>query len=83
MLAFWILPDTPMKAFFLTEEERYHAVTRLASNKTGIVSKTWKWHQAIEAVTDIKTWILFLFNISINVPNGGECLNYYVASAIP
>jgi hypothetical protein len=85
MLAFWILPDTPMNAWFLTEEEKYHAVTRLASNKTGIVSKVWKWNQAIEAVTDVKTWLLFLFNISINVPNGGEWIHKLLlhASAIP
>jgi MFS transporter, ACS family, allantoate permease len=78
MLAFWILPDTPMNAWFLTEEEKYHAVTRLASNKTGIASRVWKWDQALEAVADIKTWLIFLFNISINVPNGGKWVRIYL-----
>ena len=60
-----------MNAFFLTEREKYHAVQRLAENKTGITNRQWKWDQALEAVIDPKTWILFLFNIAINIPNGG------------
>jgi hypothetical protein len=65
------LPDTPMNAWFLTEQEKFYAISRQAENKTGIVNKTWKREQAVEAVADPKTWIIFLFNIAINVPNGG------------
>ncbi|KAF3479865.1 uncharacterized protein GIQ15_06841 [Arthroderma uncinatum] len=60
-----------MNARFLTDEEKYHAVKRLAENKTGIVNKSWKWNQAMEAILDPKTWIIFLFNVAINIPNGG------------
>lgn len=60
-----------MDAFFYDEREKHHAVSRLAANKTGIVNHTWKWHQAKEAVIDPKTWLLFFFNIAINIPNGG------------
>ncbi|PWY77329.1 allantoate permease [Aspergillus sclerotioniger CBS 115572] len=69
--AFIILPDSPMNAFFLTDQEKYYAIQRLAENKTGIISKEWKWHQALEAAMDPKTWLLFFFNIAINIPNGG------------
>ncbi|RDW67561.1 hypothetical protein BP6252_08957 [Coleophoma cylindrospora] len=69
--AFIFLPEAPMDAWFLTPEEKSHAVQRLAVNKTGIVNHTWKWYQAKEAVLDPKTWILFFFNIAINIPNGG------------
>lgn len=71
IIAFIFLPDSPMNAFFLTEREKYHAIQRLAENKTGITNRQWKWDQAFEAVIDPKTWILFLFNIAINIPNGG------------
>ncbi|KAF3396975.1 hypothetical protein DPV78_007846 [Talaromyces pinophilus] len=71
IFAFLYLPDTPMNAWFLNEREKYCIITRLAENKTGIVSKTWKREQAVEAIIDPKTWIIFLFNIAINVPNGG------------
>ena len=77
------MPDSPMNAFFLTEQEKYYAVQRLAENRTGIVNKQWKWDQAIEAVIDPKTWILFFFNIAINIPNGGMngVLLYYLSPA--
>ncbi|EON97374.1 putative allantoate permease protein [Phaeoacremonium minimum UCRPA7] len=50
---------------------KYHATQRLAENRTGIASKTWKWDQVWEALLDIKIWIIFFFNIVINIPNGG------------
>ncbi|KAL4995523.1 fungal-specific transcription factor domain-containing protein [Aspergillus recurvatus] len=71
IFVFVFLPDSPMNAFFLTERERYHSIQRLAENKTGIANRQWKWDQALEAIIDPKTWILFFFNIAINIPNGG------------
>ncbi|KAL4783426.1 fungal-specific transcription factor domain-containing protein [Aspergillus varians] len=71
IVALIYLPDSPMNAFFLTEREKYHAVQRLAENRTGITNRHWKWDQALEAMIDPKTWILFFFNIAINIPNGG------------
>ncbi|KAF5004130.1 hypothetical protein FDECE_9344 [Fusarium decemcellulare] len=71
IVAFIWLPGTPMDAFFLTEREKHHMVNRLAANKTGIVNNVWKWSQVKEAVIDPKTWLLFFFNIAINIPNGG------------
>ncbi|KAI8659163.1 MFS domain-containing protein [Fusarium sp. Ph1] len=65
------LPDSPMNARFLSVEERWHAVQRLAENRTGIEGNKWKWNQAFEAVLDVKIWIMFFFNISVNIPNGG------------
>lgn len=57
------MPATPMEAFFLTKEEKYHMVRRVADNKTGIENKSWKWDQVKEALIDPKTWILFFFNV--------------------
>ena len=65
------LPDSPMNARFLTEEERWHAVQRLSENRTGIVNNQWKWDQVWEALLDVKVWIMFFFNIATNIPNGG------------
>ncbi|KAL1645419.1 hypothetical protein SLS58_003726 [Diplodia intermedia] len=66
-----VLPASPMDAVFLSKEEKYHLVKRVAGNKTGVASKEWKWEQAKEAFIDPKTWIIFFFNIAINIPNGG------------
>jgi len=71
IFVFIALPDSPMNASFLTKEEKVFWVRRLSENKTGIVNKTWKWDQVREALMDPKTWIIFFFNISINIPNGG------------
>ncbi|KAI2625981.1 MFS general substrate transporter [Hypomontagnella submonticulosa] len=71
LFLFFVLPDSPMNAFFLTPEQRYHATRRLASNRTGIANRVWKWDQVWEALLDVKVWLIVLFNIAINIPNGG------------
>ncbi len=60
-----------MNAAFLTPEQRYHATQRLATNRTGIANRVWKWDQVWEAFVDVRVWLIFSFNILINVPNGG------------
>lgn len=64
------IPDTPAKAWFLTEEEKLVQVERIRSNQQGFGNKHFKKHQFIEAMTDVNTWLFFLFAISNNIPNG-------------
>ncbi|KAJ4366156.1 hypothetical protein N0V83_007791 [Neocucurbitaria cava] len=71
LFVLWYMPATPMNAKFLSQEEIYHMVRRVAENKTGVENKEWKWYQVKEAFLDPKTWIIFFFNIAINIPNGG------------
>lgn len=71
ILLFFILPSSPMDARFLTAEQKYHAVQRLAENRTGIRNSQWKWDQVWEALMDVKIWLIVFFNIVINIPNGG------------
>ncbi|KAF8849087.1 MFS general substrate transporter [Acephala macrosclerotiorum] len=54
----WILPDSPHTAKFLTERERVIAVERLKSNKTGVKNVHHKQYQVIEALKDFKVWML-------------------------
>ncbi|GAD95410.1 allantoate permease, putative [Paecilomyces variotii No. 5] len=68
---FFVLPDSPADAKWLSEREKVVAVERLRDEKLGMENKTWKWSQAYEAVTDWKNWILWFFFISVNIPNGG------------
>ncbi|CZR57839.1 related to permease of the major facilitator superfamily [Phialocephala subalpina] len=69
IVLYFFLPDSPMNAFFLTKEEKWHAVQRLAENKTGMENHKWKWDQAIESVVDPKFWLQFFFSIAINISN--------------
>ncbi|KAK7706177.1 hypothetical protein SLS57_009716 [Botryosphaeria dothidea] len=71
-IAFFLLAaPNPLQAAWLTPHERAVAVARLASNNTGLDSRVFKPHQAREALLDARVWLLFLFTVASNVPNGG------------
>lgn len=65
------LPDSPVKAKFITEREKAIAIDRVRADQTGIENKTFKKEQMLEAFKDPKTWLMFFFNIWISIPNGG------------
>jgi MFS transporter, ACS family, allantoate permease len=47
-LCFWFLfPDSPTSAWFLTLEERAAAVQRIKENQTGVENKTFKKEQYV------------------------------------
>ncbi|GJC91982.1 major facilitator superfamily transporter [Colletotrichum higginsianum] len=69
MLVF--LPGSPLTTKFLSERERALVVGRVKANGTGVENKKFKWPQFKEAMTDLKTWLLFLFAVASNSPNGG------------
>lgn len=57
---FFLLPDNPARARFLTEHERVLAVKRVAGNETGIKNKSFNRKQAILAFYDPKAILLFI-----------------------
>ncbi|KAG8926190.1 hypothetical protein FRC01_009234 [Tulasnella sp. 417] len=61
-LYFWRMPDNPATARFLNEQEKVNVVKRIRINQNGIEAKVWKRYQFIEALTDPKTWLFFLFS---------------------
>ncbi|KAL1794997.1 hypothetical protein ACET3X_006813 [Alternaria dauci] len=65
------MPDSPMKAKYLTERERFIAVERLRANQMGIQSGEWKWDQVWETFVDFKTWCWFIAIIAISIASGG------------
>ncbi|KAH7017211.1 major facilitator superfamily domain-containing protein [Ilyonectria destructans] len=66
-----VLPGPPMRAKFLTQKERSLVVGRVKDNGTGIENKQFKVKQFREAMLDLKTWLIFLFAVTSNSPNGG------------
>ncbi|KAH7133806.1 major facilitator superfamily domain-containing protein [Dactylonectria macrodidyma] len=68
---FFLLPDMPMKAWFLSEEDSRKAVARVQENMTGIKSDKFKWYQCAEAFLDVKSWGLFLVQLCSQIANGG------------
>lgn len=65
------LPDNVVRAGFIGEREKAIAVERVRADQTGMENKTWKREQVVEALLDPKTWLMFLFNIFVSIPNGG------------
>ncbi|KAL2788555.1 major facilitator superfamily domain-containing protein [Aspergillus keveii] len=65
------LPGSPLATRFLSEGERMMVVAKVRNNGTGVENKTFKWVQFWEAMADLKTWLLFLFAVASNSPNGG------------
>jgi MFS family permease len=65
------LPDNPATAKFLSEVENIGVTERVRANGTGLEEKTFKKAQMLETLTDTKTWLLFVFAVSSNAPNGG------------
>jgi len=68
-LFFFLFPDSPTNAWFLTPEERVKAIQRIKENQTGVENKHFKKEQMIEALMDPKTWLFALFSALNNVPN--------------
>ncbi|KAF2149564.1 MFS general substrate transporter [Myriangium duriaei CBS 260.36] len=70
-LIWYILPDSPMTARFLKDDDKLIALERLRDNQQGVESREWKWSQAREAFLDYKTWGWGFMMFSVSVPSGG------------
>ncbi|KAK4942597.1 hypothetical protein LTR10_017726 [Elasticomyces elasticus] len=68
---YWLLPDSPVSARFLNDEDKLVAIERLRANNQGIEGNQWKWSHVREAALDIKTWLWGAMMFSISVPSGG------------
>ncbi|KAK7943580.1 uncharacterized protein PG986_012693 [Apiospora aurea] len=65
------LPDNPVQAKFVQPREKAVAIERLRADQTGIENKTFNKKQMMETFADPKTWLMFLFHLTISIPNGG------------
>ncbi len=54
------LPDSPVHARVLTKEERVAALERVRDDQGGTENKKIKKDQVIEALTDVRTWLIAL-----------------------
>ncbi|ODQ58066.1 hypothetical protein WICANDRAFT_34624 [Wickerhamomyces anomalus NRRL Y-366-8] len=70
-ILFWFhIPDTPSKAWFLTDEEKLMVVERIRDNKQGFGNKHFKRYQFKESLLDPMTWLFFVLAIVSQIPNG-------------
>lgn len=67
----WYMPDSPMRAKCFSEEDKRLMVERVRDNQTGIQNKTFKKHQAIEALKDPQTWCYAGIQFCTTFPTSG------------
>lgn len=65
------IPDIPTKAWFLNETEKKYIVQRIRGNQQGFGNHHWKKNQVIEALTDLPSYILFIYGFTYALANGG------------
>ncbi|CAI7632322.1 unnamed protein product [Penicillium pancosmium] len=68
---FFFMPDSPITAKFLPEEDKLVAIERLRMNQQGMETHEWKWDHVKEAALDIKSWLWFSLMLTISIPSGG------------
>lgn len=78
ILAF--LPDTPMNAWFLTDEEKFALLEHVKSNQTGVEGRQLIPRQLKEALLDLQVWLLFLIILLDGC--GGGVITAYSATLI-
>ncbi|KAJ4393552.1 hypothetical protein N0V93_002764 [Gnomoniopsis smithogilvyi] len=71
IIVFWLIPDSPMEAKFLSDREKVIATERLRANQTGIAARKWRLDHVWETATDVKTYLWFVAITSISIASGG------------
>ncbi|KAL3421352.1 major facilitator superfamily transporter [Phlyctema vagabunda] len=67
---FFILPDSPMTAKFLTPAEKAALLKHVSINQTGVQNKHFKLSQIWEILLDAQMWLLTICTICISVSSG-------------
>ncbi|KAJ5356383.1 Major facilitator superfamily domain general substrate transporter [Penicillium concentricum] len=70
VLTFFFIPDTPMKAPWLSDSEKVALLQHVSENQTGVWSTTLNLKQIREAVFDVQLWILTVITVLISVSSG-------------
>jgi sugar phosphate permease len=71
IITWFFLPDSPTRARFLTEDEKKKYVERVRRNDQGLKNLTFKKAQAMEAIRDPFSWMLFMLAINQTLVVGG------------
>ncbi|TFK55776.1 MFS general substrate transporter [Heliocybe sulcata] len=64
------MPDSPVHAQLLTKEERIAALERVRDDQVGVENHNLKKDQVVEALLDVRTWLVVLTTMLTSIPNG-------------
>lgn len=70
-MVMWLLPDNPISAEFLTDNEKRLVLEHIRNNQTGTENKTFKREQIMELLfKDKHTWPMFFLTVISMIPTG-------------
>ena len=69
-MASFALPNSPVSAWFLNDEEKIVAVERLRKGQTGVRCQKLKWEQVTETFLDVKVWLVAFMMAGAYTVNG-------------
>ncbi|KAE9381082.1 putative MFS allantoate transporter [Stipitochalara longipes BDJ] len=69
IIFYFVLPDSPLTAGFLTRDEKALHAEHLRGNEQGIGTKVFKKEQVWEALRDPNTWLYAFWVFAANIPN--------------
>ncbi|KAJ5666558.1 hypothetical protein N7462_010967 [Penicillium macrosclerotiorum] len=72
LVLLWRLPDSPQNAKFISGKEKKIAIHRLKANQAGFKSNKLELSQIKETLLDYKTWLVAVYSLTTNIPNGGS-----------
>lgn len=61
-----LLPDTPLKARFLSKAEKVALLKHVAVNQTGVENNRVKVKQILDVVSDLQLWLMVLLTILVS-----------------
>ncbi|KAK3301752.1 major facilitator superfamily domain-containing protein [Chaetomium strumarium] len=64
------LPDTPMKAKWLSDNEKVALLRHVSVNQTGIENRKFRAAEIVEALVDPQIWLLLLSVVLLSVSSG-------------
>jgi hypothetical protein len=64
------MPPDPIRAKGFNERERYIAVARMRTNNSGVRNTHFKKEQVLEALLDVKFWLVFSASFLLMIANG-------------
>ncbi|KAK0630395.1 major facilitator superfamily domain-containing protein [Bombardia bombarda] len=70
LATFFSLPDTPMKARWLSDAEKVALLRHVSVNQTGIENHKFRFGEIVEAVCDPQIWLLTVSVILLSVSSG-------------
>lgn len=80
VVVWFAVPDTPMSAWFLTDEEKVILLEYVRGNQTGIENVHFQPKQLVEGLRDFQVWVVFFIVVLQSV--GGGVITTYSAMLI-